>query len=240
MNFFKKVLAVVATLAFAGLLALPIRDTSSSYGIRMSSVKASVENGSIFAILGGFRSLIADFVWIKGYVNWETKDVAKCISAIELASSIDPDMTMFWTQGASIIAFDTPHWLLAQLPEKLRTDEKLDFFKKRQAMEAIKFIDKALAMFPNSYEFLIQKGQIAISIKKFDVAQECFGAASKLNDGFYARRIYASILVKNGEYKKAKDVLKGMLADAEHDNPVRALIEAQLNVVEKLIEKTAQ
>ncbi len=234
MNFFKKIVTIALFFGLAAVAVYPIKNALATKSINIQSLKASLKNGSLFAVLGGYRSLVADFVWIKGYVNWEAKDVSKCVSAIELASSIAPDMTMFWTQGASIIAFDTPHWLWQRLPEKIRTDEKLNFFKKRQGLEAIAFIDKALKTTPNNYEFLIQKGQIAIAIKDFHLAQECFGVASKINNGFYARRIYASLLAKNGDFKKSAEVLKSMLSETEDDNPVRPLIKAQLEAIEKI------
>ena len=168
-------------------------------------------------------------VWIKSYVNWENKDIAKCLSSIELACALDPEMSSFWTQGASIIAFDIPHWLLQRLPIKMRTEEKLDFYKKRQAIQAMLFLDKGLKMFPNNDKLLIQQGQIAIAAKRFDLAEDYFRRASKLNDSFYPRRILASLLIKNGKYVEAKSVLKSVLNEAEADNPVRAIIKSQLD-----------
>lgn len=234
-NFF----AVLAAFAAAGLAGYPLKAGFRARAPEAASVRAAVGSGGLFAVLGGYRSLVADFVWIKCYINWEKKDISKCVSAMELACGLDPQMAMFWTQGASILAFDIPHWLFGRLPQKLRTDEKFESLKRRQARAAVEFIDKGIRMYPDSYELLVQKGQIAISAKNFKLAEECFGRAAKLNDGFYARRIYAGLLSKNGKFAEAAKVLRAVLDEAEPDNPARAAIENQLRAAQELAAKTA-
>lgn len=229
-------MAILAVFLLAGLFTLPLKSLRLGSSTDMQSVRASIGNGSLFAVLGGYRSLVADFVWIRSYVCWENKDIARCVSSMELACAIDPQMTMFWVQGASVIAFDIPHWIFNNLPKKMQTDEKMEVLRVRQARQAIAFIDKGLAMFPDNYDLLIQKGQVAIGAKLFDIAEDCYARASELNDGFYARRIYASLLVKNGKFAKAIKVLEKLLSEAEQTNPARTLIAEQLQEVRKLAE----
>ena len=237
MKILKTALSIFVVFLLMGLISLPFKAMRFSSAIEeMQSVRASIGNGWLFAVLGGYRSLVADFIWIKSYVCWENKDIARCVSSMELACAIDPQMTMFWVQGASVIAFDIPHWQFERLPKKMQTDEKMELMRVRQARQAIAFIDKGLAMFPDSYELLIQKGQVAIGAKLFDIAEQCYGKASELNDGFYARRIYASLLEKNGKFSKAIPVLEKLLSEAEADNPARKLIAEQLLEVRKLAE----
>lgn len=235
---FKILLQAAAIFALAALAAHPLKPRFGRLGAGSEGLAAPAGGGVLFAVLGGYRSLAADFIWIKSYVNWERKDIAKCVSAMELACGIDPQMTMFWTQGASVIAFDIPHWLYGRLPPQLRTDAKLEALKARQARQAMRFIDKGAAMNPDNYAILVQKGQIAIAAGMFKIAEECFGRAAKLNDGFYARRIYASLLAKNGKFAESAKVLRAILGEAEPDNPARADIATQLRAVEKLVEKT--
>lgn len=233
-------LALLAAVAVSAAVSFPLRRGAEkcAEGVggeevpaEMASVRAAVGKGALFAVLGGYRSLVADFLWIKGYVNWEDKDIAKCVSAMELACEIDPSTTVFWTQASSVIAFDIPHWIFERMPKNMKSDAVLDSLKIRQARKATEFIDRALALYPDNYELLIQKGQTAIAARLFGVAEDCFGRAAKLDNGFYARRIYASLLERNGKFAEARKVLEKLLEEVEPDNPSKALIADQLKSV---------
>ena len=192
-----------------------------------------------FGVLGGYRSLISDFVWIKSYLEWEKKDIAPCIASIELATAIDPYMITFWTQGASIIAFDTPHWIIGKLPKDKRTPELMAIIKKRQTRIALKFIDRALKIFPDNQELLIQKGQIAIGAGFFDIAEKAYAAvAAQPDPQIYVRRIYSSLLLKNGKFKEALKVLESILPDLDPDSPLQKIIPQQIEKTKELIKKT--
>ena len=161
-RYLKPALVAIAIIALAGICAIPARNAAlkvSPHNVDSSTIRAALGNGVLFGVLGGYRSLISDFVWIKSYLEWEKKDIAPCIASIELATAIDPYMITFWTQGASIIAFDTPHWIIGKLPKDKRTPELMAIIKKRQTRIALKFIDRALKIFPDNQELLIQKGQ---------------------------------------------------------------------------------
>ncbi|MBE6412997.1 MAG: hypothetical protein E7035_00405 [Verrucomicrobiaceae bacterium] len=231
MEFLKKFFAFFIVLIVSAVLSLPVKNAISNTRVDASNVdslRASIGSGSVFAILGGYRSIVADFVWIKSYVAWEKCDVSKCISSMELACAISPQVISFWTEGAGIIAYDVPHWLWKRLPKKMRTQERLETFKRRQATQAMIFIDKGLLMYPKNYRLLICKGQIAVSVNRFVEAEKVFKRAVEVDDGFYARRIYASLLIKNGKIAEGKKQLESILADATPDNPVRKQILYQL------------
>ena len=244
MPFLQKVESLlVAAMLFicAGIAGSPFKSAalSGERSVSADAVKAARGAGALWGLLGGYRSLISDFAWIKGYVDCERKDISGCVSAIELATTIDPYMTIFWTQGAAIIAFDTPHWMLQKLPPAQRTEAALRIFKSRQAAAAIKFLDKALALFPNNGEILLQKGQIAISEGDFKLAEECYAPLASLPEPtVYARRIYASLLVKNGKFGKAVEVLESVLRDTEPDSPIKKLIADQIEKTKALLKKT--
>lgn len=241
-NYVKPALIAIAALAIAGACALPAKNAASKASPRnvdSDTIRAALGNGMLFGVLGGYRSLISDFVWIKGYLDWEKKDLAACIASIQLATEIDPYMISFWTQGTSIIAFDTPHWIIAKLPKDKRTAELMDIVKKKQTRIALKFIDRALKIFPANQELLIQKGQIAIGAGFFDIAEKAYAAvAAQPDPQIYVRRIYSSLLLKNGKFKQALKVLESILPDIEPDSPLQQIIPQQIEKTKELIKKT--
>ena len=226
----KTALFALAAFAVAGVVGMPLKGVvSTGKPLWKNALAAAQSGGTLWGILGGYRSIISDFAWIKGYLDWEKKDVAGCVSAIEFATDVDPYMPTFWTQGASMIAFDTPHWLLEKLPPERRNDTALEIYKKRQANVAFKLLDKGLAMFPKSRELLLQKGQIALGISDFKLAEKCYAPLAEADDPpVYVRRIYASILAKNGNPQKAVDVLESVLSEVEADSPIKKLLEDQI------------
>ncbi len=241
----KKVCLYISMLAFfalVGVAASPLKKAAEANGRAFSrqSIEAALGGkSSLWGLLGGYRSLISDFAWIKGYIDWERKDISGCISSIELATAIDPYMTIFWTQGAAMIAFDMPHWLLQKLPPTQRDEKALRTFKIRQSAIALKFLDKGLSLFPGNGELLLQKGQIAISIGDYKLAEECYAPLAASSDPtVYSRRIYASLLTKNGKFQKAAEILKSVLDECEDDSPIKKLLEEQIARTKEMLKKT--
>ncbi len=222
-------LIVIALLVLCSFVTQPLLKLAniSNSNATKTVIPQGTGAGVAFGILGGYRTLIADFIWIKGYVDWERKNLAGCMSAIELATTIDPDSIFYWRFGASIIAFDTPHWIIEQLAPVSKEKEKA--IRLRQARQAIRFLNRALKMHPNNTELLIQKGQIAISIGDFRLAEECYEEIVKKPEPLiFSRRIYAAVLQKNGKKEKAKEVLRGIIKDLEPDNPILPRLKQEL------------
>src|SRR5688572_11159098 len=78
--------------------------------LRLDSSVAAAGQGVTLALLGGFRALVADVVWIRMYVLWERRDLPGTQSLIQLASAIDPRPVYFWVNGARILANDLAAW----------------------------------------------------------------------------------------------------------------------------------
>ncbi len=239
MNMATRVLAVIAALSIAGALSAPFKRVSDPAELR-EIASAPVGGASMLAILGGYKSVIADFIWIRAYCAWEKKDSAECSASIDLACSLDPQMATFWTQGARMIAQDMPHWFLARLPKAQRDEASLNLFRRKQSLIAVALLDRGLKLNPDNLQMLIAKGQILISVEKFAEAEKVFAKAKTLSDEFYSRRIYASLAAKNGKFDAALKELEKMLSEAEADNPVRAALTDEIqrvNSLKKLSEK---
>ncbi len=244
-TYVKPAAAIIAAFTAIGFCTLPIKraaESSTVRGIDETALKAALGKGVLFGVLGGYRSLLSDFVWIKSFLEWEKKDASACVASMELATSIDPYMITFWTQGAAIMAYDIPHWKYQKLPPKLREPSALAAFKKKGAKMAYAYLDKALKIFPNDRELLTEKGQIAMDCgDDYPLAEECYDklvATFSSDPPIYVRRTYAHILYRNGKFQKSLGVLEGVYKDADSDSPVRPIVEEQIRNLKKLLEKT--
>lgn len=235
---------LLATFVAAGIFSAPFAkvakkfDAQNSGALSAESVRAAVRASSLFAVLGGYKSLVSDLVWIKSYVQWEKRDLAGCIASMELAATINPARKDFWYFGSGIVAFDTPHWFAQNGIFPSEDAEKS--IKKRQAKIAINFLDKGLKIFPEDDSMLMQKGKIALIYDDFKLAEECFKLpASRENALFYPRRIYAALLVQNGKFKKALEVYEKLDSETESDSLLKPIFAKQIAEVKALIQKTS-
>ncbi len=224
----KKFGVILLALIVAGLLGYPIKSAVSINRDSVAPVRASIGSGSLFAILGGYRSLVADIVWIKSFVNWMHKDISKCVANIDLACAIEPEMTSFWTQGATIIAYDVPHWIHARLPKEQRSLDKLFALRRSQAREAIAFLDKAIAMFPKERDLYIQQAKIAMMVDYNAEAEMIVRDLLKIDKTIYVQRLYIDILIRNKKVSEAKICLQNLVNELSPKSPIRADVIEQL------------
>lgn len=226
-----------AVFVLAGFLLRPVARTAlSADGGRIAdgALRTAAGRGAVFEILGGYRTLAADFAWIKSYVAWTRRDAAACTAAMELAVALDPSMKLFWREAAAITAFDYPHWFAGANREKLA---KLKIFYGRGAL---KFIDGGLAVFPDDDGLLIQKASIAMAnLDDYRIAEKCYEImAAKPDAPVYILRRYAAILARNGKFAKSLSVMERMLTQIPADSPLKKTVEEQMEKTRKLLKKS--
>src|SRR5688572_5858927 len=107
---------VVAVLALAGAaldwVVAPAWSAARARqpALRLHPSMAAAGQGVTLALLGGFRALVADALWIRMYVVWERRDLPGTQSLIQLVTAVDPRPTYFWINGARILANDLAVW----------------------------------------------------------------------------------------------------------------------------------
>ncbi len=214
--------------------------------LNLVDLKDALGQGMLVGVLGGFRSLIADFVWIAGNADWEKCDLPKTETMIHLATTLDPTNSFFWRNGARIMAYDIPIWRLRD--EKLDTnDRKTEAavrIRQEQADKALALLDTILARAPNNAWALIEKAQIYnLVLQDQEKAAKYFKlAAEKPRAPYFAARIYAELLIKLGRPMEAYQYLRKLYEELPvHDQfAARDIVyerirdlEKELNIPEK-------
>ena len=74
------------------------------------ALTASAGHGLAFGILGGFRAIVADVLWVRMYTLWQTHEPPPVEALLKLVTTVDPRPLYFWLNGARILAFDMPSW----------------------------------------------------------------------------------------------------------------------------------
>ena len=181
--------------------------------MNLEALEGALGQGLVIGVLGGFRAILADFLWIRTNTIWERKDRAKLDSMVRLVTTLDPRPDFFWINGSRMIAYDVPNWRIreeggySEVPE-----ERQQVIDLEQSAQAFDLIDQALNFHPENAKLYLEKAQIYLNRLKDDAnAAEWFLRASQQDDApYFAGRIHAELLRKQGLDAEAYDFLKNL------------------------------
>ncbi|PXA03622.1 hypothetical protein DDZ13_11620 [Coraliomargarita sinensis] len=224
----RAVLLAIAFLVLVGLLIRPIespawqRVRTGQPELNLDAMEGALGQGVIVGMLGGFRSIMADFLWIQTNSVWENRERAKLNSMIRLVTSIDPRPEFFWINGARMIAYDVPNWRIEEEGGYQEVSERRQHeINLEQAEQAFILIQRALEFHPDSARLYLEIGQIYM-IRLDDPAKAApwFLRASQQPDApYFAARIYAQLLRRLDKQAEAYDFLKGLFSRLPDDDP---------------------
>ena len=214
-----RIVTILLLLVLLGLLARPIeapawlKVKTGQSEMNLEALDGALGQGLIIGVLGGFRAILADFLWIRTNVIWERKDRAKLDSMVRLVTTLDPRPDFFWINGSRMIAYDVPNWRIREeggysdVPEERQ--EAIDL---EQSAQAFDLINQALDFHPDNAKLYLEKAQIYLNRLKDDAsAAKWFLKASQQNNApYFAGRIHAELLRKQGFDKEAYDFLKNL------------------------------
>lgn len=237
-------LLAVLVLSATALVLKPLEENSwralqaGQVELRMDALDESVGQGVVLGVMGGLRSLVADFAWLELNRKWEARDRAGLGAMIQLVTSIDPRPEFFWINSARMVGYDVPHWRIAasggyqQLPKA-----EQDRIIADQADQALVLLERALRVHPQSPRLKLELGQIYLNrLRDFESAAPWFLAASKEKDApYFAARVYADLLLRLNRPAEAYAFLKTLYTELPDDPMAQADI-----VLERIRELEAQ
>ena len=214
-----KIFSILIILVLLGLLMRPIEVPAwkavkaGQSEMNLEALEGALGQGLVIGVLGGFRAILADFLWIRTNTIWERKDRAKLDSMVRLVTTLDPRPDFFWINGSRMIAYDVPNWRIREeggysdVPEERQQAIDLE-----QSSQAFDLIDQALDFHPGNAKLYLEKAQIYLNRLKDDAnAAEWFLRASQQDDApYFAGRIHAELLRKQGLDAEAYDFLKNL------------------------------
>ena len=166
----------------------------------------SAEPGDLVAVLGGFRSVVADLHWIRAQLYWEQKDLQGTEKAIEAATLWDPSSVYLWINGARMITYDVAAWQRPAIgndqdPGKGRHDE----IRRIQANKGLRLIERAKRYHPDNPRLHIEEALIYLQrLENTERAAEAFRRASeKPGAPYFCARIHGELLRRMGRLEEA-------------------------------------
>lgn len=189
--------------------------------LNLEAIEGALGQGFSISVLGGFRAITADFLWIRINSIWEQQDRVKLNAMIRLVTTLDPRPDFFWINGSRMIAYDVPNWRIQEeggygrVPESRRRE-----IDREQAEQAFAVLETARKFHPDKAKLYLETGQIYLNRLSDNAnAAKWFLLASQKPDApYYAARVYAELLRREGRYKEAYVFLK-QLYDELSDDP---------------------
>jgi hypothetical protein len=131
--------AILAVLAF-GAAKLPLERSlrATQIAAHFHSAELNVDlreqigQGSFMAALSGFRSIVADLLFIRAHVAWENTEWGRMKLLFDAVTSLQPRATMFWEGAAWHMAYNASVAALEdenQPREALRIKAQREYFK---------------------------------------------------------------------------------------------------------------
>jgi len=214
-----RIVSILLLLVLLGLLARPIEAPAwkavklGQPEMNLDALEGTLGQGLIISVLGGFRAILADFLWIRTNTIWKRKDRAKLDSMVRLVTTLDPRPDFFWINGSRMIAYDVPNWRIREeggysnVPEERQQAIDLE-----QSAQAFDLLDQALDFHPGNAKLFLEKAQIYLNRLKDDAkAAKWFLEASQQDDApYFAARIHAELLRKQGLNVEAYNFLKNL------------------------------
>ena len=165
--------------------------------LQLGALEGALGQGVTVGLLGGFRALLADMVWIRTNVVWEQRDLPATQTLIKLVTAVDPRPLYFWLNGSRMVAYDMPNWRIVaaggydQVPaaEQREIDEE-------QAQVALAYLESARGYHPAAAAIDIEIANVHLNRRK-DVAAAAIAyraAAEQPDAPYFVARIYAELL----------------------------------------------
>lgn len=213
----------------------------SQPALELRELETGLGQGLTIGLLGGFRAVIADLLWLKTNSDWEQRDLPATQTLVRLVTTIDPRPLYFWINGARMLAYDMPPWRIEAaggyqvVPAAVQRR-----FEEEQAAVALRYLERALAQ--HAHDPLLYVEMANIHLRKLgDVATaaEYYKlAAGQPGAPFFAARIHAELLKRLGRTREAYEYLTALHRRLPPDNPM-AMSDLVLERIRELEEQLA-
>jgi hypothetical protein len=170
--------------------------------LRLDSRFMAAGQGVLLGVAGGFRSAVADCLWIRMSGAWEQRDLPATEAWLHLATVIDPEPLYFWLNGARIVAYDMPEWRIERAGGRgtvpVGVQERII---REQARRALARLDEAMKFHPASAVLWIERANIELNqLRDLRAAAKSYRRAWEQPCApFFAARLHAELLRRLGE-----------------------------------------
>jgi hypothetical protein len=215
---------LVATGLLTGWLSEPAWESlrAEEPALNLQELDETLGQGLTIGLLGGFRAIAADLLWLNVNHVWEKQDLPATQSLIRLVSAVDPRPLFFWINGARIIGYDMPNWRIQAAGGYRAVPRTVQArFDAEQAAVALDHLRRGLAFHPDNPLLLIEMACIfQRRLHDLESAAHYFRLAAEQEGApYYAARIHAELLRQLGRKREAYEWLRELHPTLDSRDP---------------------
>ena len=162
--------------------------------IGRKELEPTLGQGVLLGVLGGLRTVVADFAWIRSYVFWERRDRPGCEAFMRTACTLDPHARYFWENAGLRIGLDMAHWEIRRRGgyAKVPTETQERLFR-QYGRRGVDVLEEGMAHARHRTALLVAAGFLAEGkLKDFTLAANYYRQAADAADApWYAARFCA-------------------------------------------------
>ncbi|MDD2763861.1 MAG: hypothetical protein PHE83_07820 [Opitutaceae bacterium] len=234
-----------STLLAAGTVLQPVKswviraEGMPRAAVRADNFSAIAGQGISVALLGGFRALAADLLWLQTYRVWTEENLPATQALVRLVTLADERPLCFWLHGARMIAYDMAQWRLADDGRGAPAEARRRI-SEEQAAAALQRLEEARHHHPHRAAICVEMANIHLYARKdLAAAARWYREAAEAPDApYYAGRIYAELLKRQGRYPEAyvwlRNLHPGLPADDEQ--AMSGVVLARIRELERYLE----
>lgn len=201
--YWKNLGIVLLVTILTGVFVRPVEEPAWQWvrerepALQLESLQDVLGQGVLVGVFGGFRSMIANLLWIRGQGYWQNRDLPAMQSLINLVLAVDPRPTFFWLNGARILAYDMPHWRIRELGGERNVPEIVqNQVREEHNLLGISLLHRAMAYHPETAAYPIEIGLIlSRRMGRTEEGAEYYRRAAEMPGAPpFAARIYAELL----------------------------------------------
>lgn len=205
-----------------------------------ADVEAAAGEGVMVGLLGGFRAVTADFLWVRANAVWEEQDIPGTQTLIRLVTAVDSRPLLFWINGSRMIGYDMPVWRIdaaAREGDAMPAVVQARVYAE-QARAAIGLLERARAYHPEEALLVIEIANLRHrKLGDLAGAAELYRQAARLPGApYYAARIHAEMLRQLGRERDAWAWLVEVHRGLPRDDPM-AMADIVLGRIRELEER---
>ena len=115
-----------------------------------------LSQGTVFALLGGLRAVVANIFWIQVTGAWQDREWSRVRTLVNLATTLQPRFPLFWTMGAWQLAWNASVDKMENRAEKSAARRALD--ARFWVLQGKEILERGIKNNPEKYDLWFNLG----------------------------------------------------------------------------------
>jgi len=193
------------------------------------------------AALGGFRAIVANFLWISVTKAWQDQSWTRVRTLADLAVTLQPRVPFFWENGAWHLAWNASVSVV-KYAEDGKSQERKEYESRQWINAGIDMLERGIRANPEKHGLYTRMAELYWQrLNDYEMAAKYYRLALECEDApILTSRFIGYALEKAGKYEESLAHWKELAAAPDFDQQRsvhREKVMENLNKIQQIVEK---